>query len=318
MEDKKINKQLRHQFSVVGWTLVVYFALMYSLAAATMAVDIAKQYLGGFASGDYSMALDFDAIASNATGYIVAVAMGIVILWAWKGTDYWKEEILKKEAPMRPSVFFSLLTLVAGAQLVFSIWANGVEAVMNQFGKSIMDILESVSGDSDSVSMFLYAAIFAPVSEEILFRGFVLRSLQPYGKRLAILGSAFLFAMFHGNLLQAPFAFLTGLVLGYCAVEYSIGWSILLHIGNNFVLADLMTRLMKLLPAAAEDILNNLIFVTFAIAAVVILVVKRREVRAYRQGEWMDRRCLKWFFLNPGMLIFILLIVINMLSMLMV
>lgn len=318
MEDKKINKQLRHQFSVVGWTLVVYFALMYSLAAATMAVDIAKQYLGGFASGDYSMALDFDAIASNATGYIVAVAMGIVILWAWKGTDYWKEEILKKEAPMRPSVFFSLLTLVAGAQLVFSIWANGVEAVMNQFGKSIMDILESVSGDSNSVSMFLYAAIFAPVSEEILFRGFVLRSLQPYGKRLAILGSAFLFAMFHGNLLQAPFAFLTGLVLGYCAVEYSIGWSILLHIGNNFVLADLMTRLMKLLPAAAEDILNNLIFVTFAIAAVVILVVKRREVRAYRQGEWMDRRCLKWFFLNPGMLIFIILIVINMLSMLMV
>lgn len=318
MEDEKINKQLRHQFSVVGWTLVVYFALMYSLAAATMAVDIAKQYLGGFASGDYSMALDFDAIASNATGYIVAVAMGIVILWAWKGTDYWKEEILKKEAPMRPSVFFSLLTLVAGAQLVFSIWANGVEAVMNQFGKSIMDILESVSGDSDSVSMFLYAAIFAPVSEEILFRGFVLRSLQPYGKRLAILGSAFLFAMFHGNLLQAPFAFLTGLVLGYCAVEYSIGWSILLHIGNNFVLADLMTRLMKLLPAAAEDILNNLIFVAFAIAAVVILVVKRREVRAYRQGEWMDRRCLKWFFLNPGMLIFIILIVINMLSMLMV
>lgn len=318
MEDKKINKQLRHQFSVVGWTLVVYFALMYSLAAATMAVDIAKQYLGGFASGDYSMALDFDAIASNATGYIVAVAMGIVILWAWKGTDYWKEEILKKEAPMRPSVFFSLLTLVAGAQLVFSIWANGVEAVMNQFGKSIMDILESVSGDSDSVSMFLYAAIFAPVSEEILFRGFVLRSLQPYGKRLAILGSAFLFAMFHGNLLQVPFAFLTGLVLGYCAVEYSIGWSILLHIGNNFVLADLMTRLMKLLPAAAEDILNNLIFVTFAIAAVVILVVKHREVRAYRQGEWMDRRCLKWFFLNPGMLIFIILIVINMLSMLMV
>lgn len=317
MEDKKINKQLRHQFSALGWTLVVYFALMYFLTMVTMAVDIAKQYLGGFASGDYSMTLDYDAIASNATGCIVTVVVGIVILWAWKGTDYWKTEILKKEAPMKASVFFLLVILGCGAQVIFSLWAEGVEAVMNLFDRSVMDLMESVSGDSNSVSMFLYASILGPISEEILFRGLVLRSLKPYGKRFAIFTSALLFALFHGNILQVPFAFLMGLLLGYAAAEYSIIWSIVLHIFNNLVVADLMTRLLKLLPTTTADILSALELVVYAIAAVAVLVVKRREIRAYHQGEGMDRRCLKWFFLNSGMLVFIILIVINMLSILM-
>lgn len=317
MEDKKINKQLRHQFSALGWTLVVYFALMYFLTMVTMAVDIAKQYLGGFASGDYSMTLDYDAIASNATGCIVTVVVGIVILWAWKGTDYWKTEILKKEAPMKASVFFLLVILGCGAQVIYSLWAEGVEAVMNLFDRSVMDLMESVSGDSNSVSMFLYASILGPISEEILFRGLVLRSLKPYGKRFAIFTSALLFALFHGNILQVPFAFLMGLLLGYAAAEYSIIWSIVLHIFNNLVVADLMTRLLKLLPTTTADILSALELVVYAIAAVAVLVVKRREIRAYHQGEGMDRRCLKWFFLNSGMLVFIILIVINMLSILM-
>lgn len=317
MEDKKINKQLRHQFSALGWTLVVYFALMYFLTMVTMAVDIAKQYLGGFASGDYSMTLDYDAIASNATGCIVTVVVGIVILWAWKGTDYWKTEILKKEAPMKASVFFLLVILGCGVQVIYSLWAEGVEAVMNLFDRSVMDLMESVSGDSNSVSMFLYASILGPISEEILFRGLVLRSLKPYGKRFAIFTSALLFALFHGNILQVPFAFLMGLLLGYAAAEYSIIWSIVLHIFNNLVVADLMTRLLKLLPTTTADILSALELVVYAIAAVAVLVVKRREIRAYHQGEGMDRRCLKWFFLNSGMLVFIILIVINMLSILM-
>lgn len=316
MEEKRMNKWLRHQFSVVGWTLLLYNVLMNVLVMGTMFTDIIGQYVKGFASGDFRMELDFDALVNNAGGYILTIVVGIVILWAWKGTDYWKTEILKKEAPMTASAFFALLALVAGAQLVSSLWIGTLETVMNQFDKSVLDMLESVSGDSSTVSMFLYSAILAPVSEEILFRGFVLRSLRPYGKRFAILGSAFLFAMFHGNLLQAPYAFLAGLVLGYCAAEYSIGWSMLLHVFNNLVLADLMTRLLELLPTTTADILDTLLFVGFAIAAVVILVVKRRDIRSYRQGEWMDRRCLKCFFLNPGVLILTIVMAISMISLL--
>ncbi len=316
MEEKQMNKWLRHRFSVVGWALLLYNALMNILVLGTMVTDMVGQYLKGFASGDFGVESDIGALMNNAGGYMLTIAAGLLILWAWKGTDYWKTEILKKEAPMTASAFFALLALVGGAQLVSSLWIGALETVMNRFDKSILDMLESVSGDSSTVSMFLYSAFLAPVSEEILFRGFVLRSLRPYGKRFAILGSAFLFAMFHGNLLQAPYAFLAGLVLGYCAVEYSIVWAVLLHVFNNLILADLMARLTELLPAAAADAFNGLVIAAFALAAVVILIRKRREIRAYRQGEWMDRRCLKCFFLSPGVLILTVIMAISMLSLL--
>lgn len=95
-----------------------------------------------------------------------------------------------------------------------------------------------VSGTAEtSVSLALYTAVAAPVTEELLFRGAVLRSLQPYGKRFAIFCSALLFGLVHQNLTQTPFAFGFGLLAGYVAMEYSILWSMSLHILNNAVLA---------------------------------------------------------------------------------
>lgn len=95
-----------------------------------------------------------------------------------------------------------------------------------------------VSGTAETtVSLALYTAVAAPVTEELLFRGAVLRSLQPYGKRFAIFCSALLFGLVHQNLTQTPFAFGFGLLAGYVAVEYSILWSMSLHILNNAVLA---------------------------------------------------------------------------------
>jgi membrane protease YdiL (CAAX protease family) len=100
-----------------------------------------------------------------------------------------------------------------GSQMVNSLWLTGLELVMNLFGSSMMPMLEMVSGSTGSFSMFLYGAVLAPISEELLFRGYILRALRPYGKRFAILGSAILFGLFHGNLLQGPYAMLVGLVI---------------------------------------------------------------------------------------------------------
>lgn len=316
MEEKQVNKWLRRQFSVVGWVLLIYYGLMNVLVIGTMIVDEVKQYLKGFAAGNFYPEMDPSALMNNAFGYILTIFLGLLILWAWKGGDY-RREILHREAPMKPGAFFAMLTLMAGAQLISGLWLETLEAIMNRFGKSILDMLDAVSGDSSTVSMFLYSVVLAPISEEILFRGFALRSLRPYGKRLAIFGSAFLFAMFHGNLMQAPYAFLAGLVLGYCAVEYSVLWSMVLHVFNNLVLADLMTRLMEGMPAEMADLFSGLVFSGFAIAAVAILIVKRREIKDYRRSQWMDRRCLKCFFSNAGILIFIAIMALSMLSILM-
>lgn len=64
---------------------------------------------------------------------------------------------------------------------------------------------------SGSVGAIVIACVLAPVLEEMLFRGIILRSfLQQYGRWTAILFSAAIFGVAHMNLYQ----FLVGLVLG--------------------------------------------------------------------------------------------------------
>lgn len=316
MEEKQINKWLRRRFSVVGWTLTVYYLILNLLVTLAVALDAVSQMLWNRALGDFRSGVDLDAIMGNAWGYLLTIAVGLVILNAWKGPDYWKSEILVKEKSMTAGTFFCILSLCIGAQMVNSLWITLLEGILNRFDKSAMDILDSVSGGSNTFSMFLYASFLAPVSEEILFRGFVLRSLRPYGKRFAIFGSALLFGLFHGNLLQTPYAFLAGLLLGYMMVEYSIVWAAALHIFNNLVLADLLTRLTEALPEILQAMVNLLIFGGFAAVSVTILIVKRREIREYNRSEWMDRRCLKCFFTNSGILVLMAMMVLSMLWML--
>lgn len=317
MEEKQINRWLRRQFTTVGWTLVAYYGIMNILVALAMTMESLKGFLftvWGHSYGQFNP----DAVWNNAWGYILAIFVGAVVLYAWKGGDYWRTEIFARKKSMTAGVFLCLMCLCAGSQMVNSLWIGLLEGILNVFGKSVTGMLEGVSGSADSFSMFLYSGLLAPVAEEILFRGFVQRSLRPFGRRFAILGSAFLFGLFHGNLLQTPYAFLVGLVLGYVAEEYAIPWSMALHMFNNLILADFLSRIMERLPQMAAAFLDLLIFGGFAAAAAVILAVRHREISAYRKGEWMDRRCLKCFFTNSGVLVLTFFMVINMLLLLLV
>ena len=317
MEEKQINRWLRRRFTAVGWTLIAYYGIMNVLVVLAMTLESLKGFLWS-AAGHFRGHFDPDAVMNNAWCYILAIFVGAVVLYAWKGGDYWRTEIFARKRSMTAEVFLSLMCLCAGSQMVNSLWVGLLEGILNIFGKSVSGMLEGVSGSADSFSMFLYSGLLAPVAEEILFRGFVQRSLRPFGRRFAIFGSAFLFGVFHGNLLQTPYAFLVGLVLGYVAEEYAIPWSMALHMFNNLILADFLSRILERLPQMAAAFLDLLIFGGFAVAAAVILMVRRREISAYRKGEWMDRRCLKCFFTNSGVLVLTIFMVGNMILLLLV
>lgn len=315
MTDKQINKWLRHQFSPIGWVLLAYYGLINLFSLVAMFWEALRQVLKMDHRGPFwFQQLDMDAIAGNAWGYITAIGVLFVILYAWKGSGYWRDEVFAKEKSMSAGVFFSLLCMCIGSQMVNSLWVAGLEFLYNLSDKSLMPMLDAVSGASDTFSMFLYASLLAPVAEELLFRGFVLRTLRPYGKRFAILGSAFLFGLFHGNLLQTPYAFLMGLVLGYVAAEYSIRWAMGLHLFNNFVLADLLTRLLNPMPEMMANMIQLILLGGCLAVSGVILLVKRGDIVAHIQSEWMDRRVLKCFFTSAGVVVMTVLMIVNIFS----
>ena len=212
---------------------------------------------------------------------------------------------------MKAGSFLALLVLCLSAQLVSQIVMILLELVLNQFGLSLMEYLLSAES-GDTLAMFLYMSLGAPVSEEILFRGLVMRSMEPYGKKFAIFASALLFGLFHGNLIQIPFAFVIGLVLGYVATEYSVVWAMVLHMFNNLIFADTLPRLLGAHIPQWENMLTWAMILGSALAALVILLVKRKTIGAYLRCERTDPLCRKAFFTAPG--IIVLMVVMALLT----
>lgn len=95
------------------------------------------------------------------------------------------------------------------------------------------------SMESGSLAMVLYGCLIAPVLEEMLFRGIILRSfLRQYAKWTAILMSAVLFGLAHMNLYQ----FIVGLMLGmYLGWLYERTRSLLPCIGLHVVYNTTLT-----------------------------------------------------------------------------
>lgn len=306
---KAMKKDLRRRFSGTGWTLLVYYLILNAAVIFWMFFETVFVMLQSLTGGGMP---DPEQIAMEASqsgwGYVLAILIGLLILLLWKKPCYFKEELFAKGRPMGFGTFFGILCVFLGGQFLSQMMLSVTELVLNLFGYSILGGLEALAVDFSDFSMFLYAGILAPVTEEILFRGLVQRSLMPFGKRFAIFCSAFTFGMFHGNLVQTPFAFLVGLVLGYVAAEYNIFWAMLLHMINNMVVADMLNRVLSFLPEMTAGVIIWLILLAFAVAALVILIAKRDKIRQWRTGEIIHKTYLSCFFSSFGMIVFTVII----------
>ena len=250
-------------------------------------------------------------VTGSGWGYILAVAAAFLALVLWKKGRLHFFQSWKSNHPMKFGSFWALLCIFISGQAFVQLYANGLEWLLNQFGLSAFDAMEAASGGSDTISMFIYGALLAPIFEEIIFRGLILRMLMPTGKKFAIFATAYLFGFFHGNIIQTPFAFLVGLVLGYVAVEYSIIWAIILHMINNLVLGELLPYVLAPLPVLGQSMIYDVINWGCAVAALVICICKRKVIRQYLFKKRMHPLCFKSFFSSPVVLVFTGLMLLN-------
>lgn len=132
-----------------------------------------------------------------------------------------------------------ILLAIGCAVLFYFILDKGLDPVFEKIfpasEESYQQMLESL-GSSPVISL-IRVCVLAPVIEEILMRGFLLDGLaRNYGKVIALLVSAFFFALLHFNMVQTLSAFICGIVLGLLYLHTgSIFCCMLAHIGYNFI-----------------------------------------------------------------------------------
>lgn len=146
--------------------------------------------------------------------------------------------------PLQSVIYFKrikltkLLPLIA-IGLSVAMLSNYISDIM-AYNLSLTGINFSNNSNDENWSTYRFlleivdTAIVPAVFEEFAFRGVVLNKLRKFGDSYAIIMSAVLFGLMHGNLSQIPFAFILGLVIGFIAVKTnSIIPGILIHFFNN-------------------------------------------------------------------------------------
>ena len=159
------------------------------------------------------------------------------------------------QKPNRLSIGECGLILVMGAG--FAHFANMFVNMIGSF-LNAEEYQETMSQLTDGKSMFFLIVcmgIIAPLAEEIVFRWLIYLRLRDYMRMgAAAVISGLIFGIYHGNLVQAVYASLLGIVFAYILDISGCLWSsVLLHMGANIwslISPDLYTWIIARNPAA--------------------------------------------------------------------
>nr|WP_314464192.1 type II CAAX endopeptidase family protein [uncultured Clostridium sp.] len=294
------KKEIRKNAGKLVRGVLIYELIMF----VTIIADITCRIIIFSRSADFNIDTVLDEAVKSGTSSIISVFLGLIFLFSYFRKSDCQKLIFCTGDKMTGRSFLILLTVFMSAQAAFSLLGGGMELGFNQFGYSILGEIEDASSNSSTISMLLYASFIGPVSEEIIFRGFVMRGFEKYGARYAVLMSAVIFGLFHGNLIQSIFAGLVGLVLGYTAMRYSIKWAVLLHIINNFVFGELLTRLLSGMNESMQSVVLYGIEGAFLAGTVVLVLMKKKELRDRMKETRIDRGLLGVTFSSIWLLIF--------------
>lgn len=291
-------RQVKADVNRVALAAVLNLAILYAVVIGYMVVRVVLVYVTEFLkAGDNLLLAQIQinkvisseefmrSLTESGIPYLFAVFLGVFFVWLVQHKKVSGKSLFTSSAKMKPKFFLMCLCVFMGIQLPISLLSNVIEACLNALGLSMQAGMEMATAGSSTISMFLYTAFVAPVAEELIYRGFIMKSLQKYGKTFAIVISALLFGVMHMNLIQSLFAVMVGLILGYVAMEYSLKWSMLLHMINNFLFGEMLNLLLKGLDETWKNGIELGVLGAFCVAGLSVLVCTRKAICAYLKKE---------------------------------
>lgn len=216
MDDKKT-------FSQIGLTMLI----------ATALINIVQYWA-------MLIAKNIPAISSNVDLYFLvcmlpmyAIAYPIVFAQFKKIPVQLTGE--KKKMPTRHLVKASVMCYAIS--MVFNLLGSVVTGIIGAMKQdAVENVVVNITSNVGPATNFLFFVICAPIFEELLFRKAIISRISKYGDGIALVFSALIFGLFHGNLLQGGYAFIMGLFFGYVFIKTGkIIYSIVMHMFVNFV-----------------------------------------------------------------------------------
>lgn len=301
----------KQAFSRLGWVLIASQAL--TLAVVWGGEELYTRWLlwSGLGAGEIAYRLQ-----SSGGCLILGAAAGLLPCLLLKLTQR-PEELPKiffaAQQPVTVTTMVFCVLLMLGLQNIASLLTLPLEFAANCLGGSFYSAYTSATAASQSFSMLIYGVLVAPVCEELLYRGFVLQYLRPYGSTFAIVFSAVLFGLMHGNMIQLPIAALCGILFGYITLVYSLPASITLHALTNLIAE--MTGWLNAVDEVAAAQVNQALF-AFGLIALFLCIIKLHDpILDYAKSGYAEKHTVRLLMTSlPVVLLMIYLAVLTVLS----
>jgi membrane protease YdiL (CAAX protease family) len=157
----------------------------------------------------------------------------------------------------------------------------GLEIIRREVGNVMNIILPVPEGFfnidnifQDSVfTVFVNYALFPAVTEELFFRGIILKRLRgSYTKKKALVVSSLLFGLMHLNPWQALLAAISGLFFGWIYMEFKTIWLCMFMHGYNNIMATFIPFPVQYLPNTRSYAIRTVQPLWFDIMGIILFV----------------------------------------------
>lgn len=216
------------------YPLLIHVAVTFVLAFAYMFVGIFWAVFQSAGEADVVSVTQqvLNQYTENALYLLLAASVICIPVFAllFRG-DRKKEQTVKERETSITA--WSVLVVMAVA-LCVSLNALIGFSGLDKFSQKYQQVAETLYSGGVLLEL-LTVGILGPVCEELIFRGLMFQRLCGYVKPvIAVLVSALVFGVYHGNIVQGVYAFVLGTVMALCYLRFQTLWApIVIHVVAN-------------------------------------------------------------------------------------
>lgn len=189
---------------------------------------------------------------------------------------------------LTPPEIARIVILIFGAMYISNFFGVILTTLIGAIKQQpvINPIMSMFNTDIGSIiCMFVFGCVLSPIVEEVIFRKVLFKPISVFGYRKAIIFTSIMFGIFHGNLSQAPYAIVIGIILAYTVVRTgNIKLACILHIIVNTMGMFIAPLMSGMFSKSGEIFLAGTVILGFfalstIIGAIVIFVQVNVRVR---------------------------------------
>lgn len=301
-EIKKKRGELWTLCILLGGTVIAFFLLQIFFSFIAL-VAFPQMYDSGNDTLYYSLLIMIMVLS-------ITIPFGLLSLYNKKPAGYspWPTHKVK------PSLFITVVIIGLAVTFLGNFVTNYISSFFSTIG--INFTYPESPTPKEPYALFIYYVaytIIPALCEEFAVRGVALGLLRRHGDGFAVWVSAITFAIMHGNMTQAPFALIMGLISAYLVIYTGSIWvSVSVHFLNN-----LLSCVFSMLTEWYGDIGNIVFIILFygiiivGVILLAVLVNKRHGFLKLKKKDYITKKSTRYYcyFCSPTVIISILIFI---------